>query len=440
MSRRLVGRGARSGMFFLAALAALAVLGARPALAQGDPRTPTRVTVVTLGPGDHPFFKFGHNALMLDYASGESVVFNWGTFIFDSPMLIPTFLRGRMKYWLSLSPGKETLQHYIDENRTVEVQELDLTEAQRLELAERLYTNARRENREYLYDYFWDNCSTRVRDAVDATVGGLVRQAAAVPAAQTQRAHALRSTADLFYEYLGLNFGLGSLTDASATMWEEAFLPERFRDLLDKVAVPSEAGGRKPLVKSHVVVFRAARPDKPSRPPTWWPWFALVGVLSGGAMAGLGLAARGNRAARVALGLGTSLLGLVFGLLGLILVLLWVLTNHRVAYANENILQAAPWALVLVGYGVGVALGRPRATWRASLVVASVGAASVLGVLLKALPWFHQDNGAFIVLLLPLWAGLAFGLHRLARAAAAATAAAAPASTGALRSGRARAR
>jgi hypothetical protein len=394
-------------------MAVLATLPASPAAAE-DARTPTRVAVLTFGPGDHPFFKFGHQALLLEYASGESVVFNWGTFVFDSPALIPTFLRGRMKYWLSLSPGRETLEHYQEENRTVELQWLDLDEAQRLELAEKVYLNARRENREYLYDYFWDNCSTRVRDAIDAVVGGRVRQAANVPAAQTQRAHALRLTSDLFYEYIGLAFGLGSLTDAKGTLWEESFLPERLRDLFDTVAIPAAGGGMKPLVKAHEVVYRASRPDKPARAPEWTPWFALVGVLAGGAMAGLGLLARRSRAARVALGLGASLLGFVLGLLGLILVLLWVFTNHRVAYANENILQAAPWALALLVYGIGVALGRPRATRRAFLLAAAAAAASLLGLALKLLPWFFQDNASFIALFLPLWLGLACGLFQLA--------------------------
>jgi hypothetical protein len=409
MLRRLVGRAARRGLLLFAVVTALA---ASPAAAD-DARTPTRVAVLTFGPGDHPFFKFGHNALLLEYASGEGVVFNWGTFAFDSPALIPTFLRGRMKYWLSLSPARETLEHYQEENRTVEIQDLDLTEAQRLALAEKVYTNARRENREYLYDYFWDNCSTRVRDAVDAIVGGRVHQAAAGPAAQSQRAHALRLTSDLFYEYVGLDFGLGRLTDARSSQWEESFLPERFRDLLETVAVPAEDGRMKPLVKSHVVVYRASRPEKPTRPPAWTPWFLLVGVLAGAALAGLGLLAQRRRAARVALGLSASLLGFVFGLLGLILVLLWAFTNHRVAYANENILQAAPWALALLVYGIGVALGRPRATRRAFLVASAAAAASLLGLALKVLPWFFQDNYTFIALFLPLWGGLAFALSRL---------------------------
>jgi hypothetical protein len=426
MFRRPSSRAGRPGGLLLVLGALALAVAPRAAHAQGgDPgeRTPTKVAVVTFGPGDHPFLKFGHNALLLEYAgregaSVEGIVFNWGTFSFEAPgKLIPKFLRGRMKYWLSLSPSKDTLAHYMEENRTVEIQELDLTDAQKQALARALFVNARRENREYLYDYFWDNCSTRVRDAVDVAVGGLLKQAAAVPAAQTQRSHALRMTADLFPEYLGLAFGLGSRTDAPSTMWEEAFLPERLRDLLAKVAVPAEGGGRKPLVKSHVVSFRAARPDKPGHPPAWGIWFGVVGVVLGGGFAGLGVLARRHLAARIAVGAGVSLLGLVLGLLGIILLLLWALTDHKVAHANENILQVAPWVIALVVYGIGVARGRPAATRKAFLIVAAAAGASLLGLLLKALPWFVQDNSAFIALFLPFWGGLAFALRGLERRA-----------------------
>ena len=139
---------------------------------------------------------------------------------------------------------EDTFASYVSENRTIEAQELDLTPAQKWALWQSLRENARPENREYLYDYFRDNCSTRVRDVVDRAVGGRVRQAGQRPATMTFRADALRMTADFFPEYLGLDLGLGRLTDAPITLWEEAFLPERMRDLLREVRIPGEASGQ----------------------------------------------------------------------------------------------------------------------------------------------------------------------------------------------------
>ena len=103
------------------------------------------------------------------------------------------------------------------------------------------------------------------------------------------------------------------------------------------------------------------------------------------------------------------------GLLGLILACLWAFTNHKVAHANANILQFAPWTLVLFGYGIGVALGRQRATRRAAALVLSAAVISVLGIVCKALPGLNQDNWPFILLCLPIWSGLWFGLKAVVR-------------------------
>jgi hypothetical protein len=396
---------------------------ARPAPAAAQDGSELRVSVLTMGPGDHPFFKFGHNALLVE-GPGLATVYNWGTFQFDSPALIPKFLRGRLKYWLSRSSLADTIEDYVSANRTIVAQELDLSPAQRLALKGFLDENARPQNREYLYDYFWDNCSTRVRDAIDRVVGGRVRAAGGGPGEQTFRAHALRMTADFVPVYLGLHLGLGSFTDQPIDRFREAFLPERLQGLLRDVRVPADGGGEKPLVKSERVLFEAQRAPVAPRPPGWTPWFALVGVAAGAALVLLGQAAGRRQGARVALGLATSALGLVLGLLGLVLVGLWAFTNHRAAHANENILVCAPFAIALAGFGLGVARGRAASIRRAFLLAATAAGLAALGLVLGALPAFAQDNRAFLALLLPIWAGLAAGLFLLRQRASGAMSAA----------------
>ena len=273
--------------------AALLMLLAAPR-AHAEPGEDLTVYALTFGPGDHPFFKFGHNALWVQPKEGQGLVFNFGTFGFDQPNLIPKFLKGRLMYWLSVSPVDSALQSYQATNRTIEAQELDLTPAEREGLYRRLLENSKRENREYLYDYFWDNCSTRVRDAIDVTLGGKVKVAGQAPAAMTLRAHALRLTSDLLWEYVGLHFGLGQPTDRPMNAWNEAFLPEKLRDLLRTVRVERD-GVTRPLVKSEQVIFAATRPTPPAQAPHWEHWFALVGVGAGGL-----LARAGDRGARAA--------------------------------------------------------------------------------------------------------------------------------------------
>jgi hypothetical protein len=390
------------------ALAALVISGAR--FARAEPGEDLTVFVLTFGPGDHPFFKFGHNAILVQPGQESGLVYNFGTFAFDSPGLITKFLRGRFKYWLSVSRMEESFASYVSDNRTIEAQELDLTSAQKWALWNSLRENARPENREYLYDYFRDNCSTRVRDAIDRAVGGLLRQAGHRPAAMTFRADALRMTADFFPEYLGLDLGLGRSTDAAITLWDEAFLPERMRDLLREVRIPGESGGR-PLVKAERTLFAARRPPKPDRPPNWTVYFLAAGLALGALLAGLGRLGGNHPAARVGLGIAGSLLGFVFGVLGLILLSFWLFTDHKAAYANANIFLLAPWSVVLAGYGVGAALGRPAAMRKAFWVVATAAGFAAIGALAKALPGLSQDNLALVVFLLPVWLGLASGFH-----------------------------
>ena len=377
------------------------------------------VSVVTFGPHEHPFFKFGHNAVLVEHSNGQGFVYNFGMFDFSSPALIPKFALGRSMYWLARTSRDNTFAAYIEENRTVEVQELDLSPEQRKAVFDRLEENARPQNRYYLYDYFFDNCSTRVRDVVDTAVGGRLRTAASAPARLTFRGHGLRLTADLAWEYLALSFGLGTTADRPMTRYEEGFIPMELRDVLREVKLPAPDGTLRPLVKSERTVFRASRVDPPLNPPNRVLWFALVGLLLGGLLALLGWLALTRRWARVA---GAAVLGVVgglVGLLGFLLVFLWVATNHKAAHANANILQAVPFALAFPFLALGLARGRAagndRSLRRAWFLAAAAAALSILGLLLRLVGLIAQDNLSFIALFAPLWLGAAAGLHIMYR-------------------------
>jgi hypothetical protein len=394
---------------------AVVLLASRAAPANADEGDDLTVSALTFGPGEHPFLKFGHNAILVQPKQGTGWVFNFGTFDFSDPDLILKFLRGRFSYWLSVGGAEATLEAYRAEDRTILSQELDLTPAEKADLWNALRVNARPENRAYLYDYFFDNCSTRVRDAIDRVVGGRIHQAGRAPAALTLRAHALRSVADFLPEYVGLYLGLARATDAPIDRWTESFLPDRLADLLRTVRVP-DGTGEKPLVRSEQVIYQSSRPAKPARPPQWAGYFLAVGLVLGALLLFLGRAARRVAVARVGFGVLTALLGLTAGLLGLILVFFWAFTNHKVAYANANIMQLAPWLVLLSAYGIGVALGSRRAAGRAAWLVLSAVILSALGIVAKALPGLNQDNWPFILACLPVWTGLWLGLRSVREA------------------------
>ena len=249
-----------------------------PAGVDDDPLT---VSVVTFGPGSHAFTKFGHDAIrVVDRRAGTDFVYNFGTFSFDSPRLIVDFLQGRLRYWLSRSRTPATEYAYRRENRSIEIQDLALSPAEKRDLSLRLEENARPQNREYRYDYFRDNCSTRVRDALDGVMGGRLRPTALQPGTMSLRAHALRMAADNWPLYLGLLIVLGPSTDRPIDQWAEAFLPEMLqRNLRGAMAGAAPLAG--PLVKSERVVFTARRPAVRREPPLADRFFVAWGCLRG---------------------------------------------------------------------------------------------------------------------------------------------------------------
>lgn len=400
----------------LALLVPLALVTLSPRAARAEPGDELTVSVLTFGPGDHPFFKFGHNAILVhDERRRIDRVYNYGTFAFESWTLIPNFLKGKLKYWLSEQSLRGTIALYKRENRTIDEQVLDLTPEQRAEIAQAL---AKQEAdpvlRYYKYDYYQDNCSTRVRDAVDVVTRGRLRAASTGPATMTWRDHTRRLTADDYAVGFGLDLAMGDFIDQKNTVWEEMFLPQRLQETLRKATLERPDGGVVPLVKLERRLLAApGRADALAAPPSRVPAMLAIGSVLGGALAALGAPARTSRAARRALGALAAALGLVLGLLGSVFVMFWVATDHRVAYANENLFVCAPLALWLVGLGVKVARGRPRSDERFAKVTAALAALAVLGVVVKALPFFDQSNARALALLVPIWLGVAAGAARL---------------------------
>ena len=149
-----------------------------------------RIGVVTMLPGEIFWERFGHNAILVaDPATGAGISYNFGFFDPTEPDFLARFIRGNMRYRLAALPIEQDLAVYRDEGRGVSVQWLDLDDAQAQSLADALAVNARPENAHYRYDYFLDNCSTRVRDAIDRSWKAIRRaiHSAAKPCAWCRR-------------------------------------------------------------------------------------------------------------------------------------------------------------------------------------------------------------------------------------------------------------
>ena len=398
---------------FVAAWLVLAAVVAcsRPLRAEdGDELT---VSVLTFGPGEHPFSKFGHDGLLIeDKLRGTSLVYNYGTYSFRSAWLIPKFLLGKYHYWLSVSPLSSVVASYAAENRSVLAQRLALTAEQKRSLAAYLAWNALEENKYYLFDYYRDNCATRVRNLIDNATDGALHAATHTPASMSWREHTERLAADDFFVYLGLDLAMGGFIDQPITFWEEMFLPAKLEEGLRRTVIPADDAGGAPvlrkIVEAETIIVTSRRPPPRASPPEWTRGFLGAGSVAAVLLVLLGWGAkRGIRSVRVAFGVVVASLGAVLGFLGCLFLFLWTFTNHEVAYGNENILQCVPFALVLGWYGAAMARGRNGAAERAHRIARIALGCSAAGLALKMLPWFGQHNEHLIAFFLPLWVGIA---------------------------------
>jgi hypothetical protein len=413
----------------LPALAA-ALLLAAPARAQTQPLalpdTGLTVTLLTMGQGDFVWEKFGHNALWIhDPAAGTDRVYNYGMFDFNSPGYWGRFLKGDWLYMLGVHDIRQTIYQYEHFNRAMWAQELNLTPGQKRQLQSMLETNAQPQNAEYLYDYYRDNCSTRIRDVLNRVVGGRLHAATADSLTGTTfRWHSERLIAADKASYFGLAGGLGPAADRDITAWEEMFLPFKVQEQVRKLRVADVSGREVPLVaREWTMLPGQGRPAELAKPPFWTPWYLLAGLLVAGLLVVLARKAPGSGWARFGYSAISALWLLLAGTAGLLLVLLWTMTNHSIAYRNENLLQLSPLALPMVLLVPCVAYGARWAARPARLLATLVAALSVLGFVLQVLPWLDQRNAQILALAMPINLAVAWTVRMLVDRAPAAPAA-----------------
>ena len=130
------------------------------------------VTLLTFETGGLIWERFGHNGIWIhDAAAGTDHLYDYGRFSFKEAHFIYNFARGRM--WYSMGDTNDVaavIDFYAREGRKIWAQELDLAPEARAKLRDFLEWNIRPENRGYAYDYYRDNCSTRIRDALDVAL------------------------------------------------------------------------------------------------------------------------------------------------------------------------------------------------------------------------------------------------------------------------------
>ncbi len=381
----------------------LALFTAAVAAIPSGPVHGLRIGVMTMQPGEIFWERFGHDALVVDDpARGEPISYNFGFFDPSEPDFVSRFVRGEMRYQLVALPLREDLVYYRDVGRGVSIQWLNLTPQQALQLSTALAVNAQPEHSYYRYQYFTDNCSTRVRDAVDRALGGkLQRQLSARSRGNTYRSEAVRLASPAPLMWLGFDIGLGPFADVPLSRWQEAFVPMRLADSLREATA---SDGRPLVAATQQLLPQRIAPEPAEFARPWWPWL-LSGISIALALLWIG------RAAPRALATAAIPIWTLAGLLGILSLFIWLGTAHNAGWANQNLLLINPLCLLLLHGGWRIARGRPAGTWfRRWLGV--VATCAMIAWIMRWLPFPEQDNTHWIALLLPVHLTLFASMRR----------------------------
>ncbi len=202
----------------------------------------------TVDVGNLVFNNFGHTAVRVhDRLGRRDVVYNWGIFDFGDPLSFSLrFYKGILFYSLGVYPYPRVLEAYKDEGRSVWQDKLNLNAEEKKRLIERLIWNAQPENRQYSYQYFFDNCSTRPRDYIDEAIEGRLKRGTVASLTPVN----FRDMMMDGYKYnpgidLFLDLAMNNRLDRPISVWEKMFHPIALRDTLLKTKLEE-----RPLVSS----------------------------------------------------------------------------------------------------------------------------------------------------------------------------------------------
>ncbi|WP_275872105.1 DUF4105 domain-containing protein [Algoriphagus sp. CAU 1675] len=301
-----------------------------------------RISLLTCDPGDELYSAFGHSAIrVLDRLEKTDYVFNYGTFQFNPPIFYANFAAGKLDYMLSVSHYADFVNNYYEEGRGIREQVLDLSPEQERFMVEFLQINYLPDRRFYRYDFFFDNCATRIRDAMELVLGDkLVWNDEEVQESE-------KTFRDLIDEYvmrmpwadLGIDLALGSVIDRDASPRDEQFLPDYMEQAFARAQIQGD-GPTRPLVKETNVILNL--PRKESSFGLLNPYLIFWAFAIGFTI----ITYVGHKKKRLYLGFDIGYFA-ILGVLGVVVFLLWFGTEHTATLWNWNLLWAFPGHLVL---------------------------------------------------------------------------------------------
>ncbi|MBS1627891.1 MAG: DUF4105 domain-containing protein [Bacteroidetes bacterium] len=297
-----------------------------------------RISLLTCSPGADLYAVFGHTALRItDSTNHSDIVYNYGTFNFEEPNFYLKFTTGKLDYALAYDGLPQFLYNYTLEKRNIYEQELNLTAIQKQNIISFLQQNLIGNNKYYKYDFFYDNCTTRIRDILTKQAGLTITKPL-VPAQTTFRnmIHIYLDSMNMCWSKLGIDILLGSPTDKKLTIYESVFLP----DYLLK-AVDSSTNTPTILISNKKVLLNVAEPITETS-NQHYPFYLIGGI----SLILLLISFSKNKILKKITIISNSILLYITGLLGLVILFMMFCTDHKACAANYNLLWALPTNII----------------------------------------------------------------------------------------------
>lgn len=304
------------------------------------------ISVLTFAPGNELYSLFGHTGIrIIDDANRLDIVFNYGTFDFDTQGFYLKFAQGLLPYQLSCSDYNRLEAVYRMEERSIYSQTLNLDSIQKQRLMDLLLENYQPQNRSYLYNFLYDNCSTRVRDILEKGMNDNITWTA-----QPSE----KSLWNLLDEYLccspwtqwGIHTILGSPATVTATIREQMFLPDYLMFRLDSAVYNGS-----PVAQPIEVLYQSPEHDFGT------PWYLSPFFIFAICTLGLILLLQKNRSRRLLKAIAIPFF-IVTGIIGCLIVFLCFFTKHPTMFPNFNALWANPLNLIAAFF-----LGKRELPW-----------------------------------------------------------------------------
>jgi hypothetical protein len=311
----------------------------QPLISQETPRAD--IYLLTCGPGTETYSVYGHSALRVVIPEKNSdIVYNWGVFDFNTPNFVWKFAKGRLNYSLGISSYDNFLRDYFIEGRWVVSQKLNLETADIEKLFLLIAENLKPENLTYRYDFFYDDCSTRIRDLIEKAVGEdlLYPPAEAKKELTTFRYLTGEYEKVLPWTKVGIDLIMGSPGDKKASFRDRMFLPIELKNGLSELRI-RRSGKMIPLLTDPVTVVEFDQPvlkEKLLTSPLFVFSLILIFVII----------LTGYFRGKIANNIIDTVLFAIFSILALLMIFFNFFTDHQQMKWNLNIVWLNPFIIL----------------------------------------------------------------------------------------------